>query len=151
MFENLKSLRESNNLKQSDVAIILKITQQTYSKYETNEKTIPLNHLNTLSNYYNVSLDYLVGFSHNKSSYDFAKIKTLDKEKILNNIKYVREKNNLSQRTFAKRMRVSNCTISKLEHGEVNLTILVALELCKNFNVSLDWLVGKSKKEFISL
>ncbi len=57
----LRDLREDNDLKQSDIAVILKTTQQHYSQYETGEHEIPLRVLMTLADYYHVSLDYLTG------------------------------------------------------------------------------------------
>ncbi len=37
----LRELRENNNLKQIDIAKLLKITQQHYSKYELGRRIIP--------------------------------------------------------------------------------------------------------------
>ena len=61
-FQKLIELREDFNLKQKDIAKILNITQQTYSLWENGSKIIPLKHLNSLCNYYNVSMDYMLGF-----------------------------------------------------------------------------------------
>lgn len=59
--ELIKELREDRDLKQSDVAKILGIVQQTYSNYETGQCDLPVRHLITLSEYYHVSSDYLLG------------------------------------------------------------------------------------------
>lgn len=57
----LKELRLQNNLTQKDIAKEIDTTQFTYSNYE-NEKTEPsIKILCKLADYYNVSLDYLVG------------------------------------------------------------------------------------------
>ena len=61
--EKLKELREDNNLNQSEIAKILKIDNSVYAKYEKEYEIIPLKHLNTLCNYFNVSLDYIFSFS----------------------------------------------------------------------------------------
>ena len=62
-FQKLIELREDFNLKQKDIAKLLNITQQTYSLWENGSKIIPLKHLNSLCNYYNVSMDYMLGRS----------------------------------------------------------------------------------------
>lgn len=62
----LKDLREDMDLKQKEVADIIKTTQQQYSKYELGLRLIPLDKLIKLANYYNVSLDYIVGRSNIK-------------------------------------------------------------------------------------
>ena len=65
----LKDLREDKDLKQSDIAKILKTTQQQYSKYETNERYIPIYHLETLALFYNTSIDYIIGLTNIKEPY----------------------------------------------------------------------------------
>ena len=62
-FKRLKDLREDNDIFQKDVAKLLGISQQYYSEYENGKRTIPIQHLITLANYYNTSIDYIVGLS----------------------------------------------------------------------------------------
>ena len=57
----LKDLREDNDLTQKKLAEQLHIKQNTYSQYENGQRQIPLDILIKLANYYNVTLDYLVG------------------------------------------------------------------------------------------
>ena len=59
----LRELRESHDLKQSDIALVLNTTQQVYSRYETGINELPLRHLVTLCRFYNVSADYLLGLN----------------------------------------------------------------------------------------
>lgn len=64
----LKVLRTSKNLKQNEVAKILNLSQGNYSRYE-NETLIPTTEtLIALSNFYEVSIDYILGLD--KSSED---------------------------------------------------------------------------------
>lgn len=65
-FKRLKDLREDRDLLQKDVAKFLDISQQYYSQYELGKYTMPVEHLIKLSDFYNVSLDYLVGKSNDK-------------------------------------------------------------------------------------
>ncbi len=59
----LRDLREDRDLKQSDIAEILNISQQYYQCYESGKNEIPTRHLMTLAKFYNVSIDYIVGLS----------------------------------------------------------------------------------------
>ena len=61
--ELLRELRESRDLKHSDIASILGTTQQVYSRYETGVNELPLRHLVTLCSFYHVSADYLLGLN----------------------------------------------------------------------------------------
>ena len=66
MILRLKDMREDNDLTQAQVAKILMCDQSLYSKYERGEREIPLRLLVILAEYYNVSLDYLVGRTNKK-------------------------------------------------------------------------------------
>ena len=65
----IRDLREDNDLTQKDLAKILNCSQQTYSRYETGEITINIDSLIILANFYNSSIDYLVGITNIKESY----------------------------------------------------------------------------------
>lgn len=65
----LKDLREDNDLTQKEVAKMLQTTQQQYSKYEIGIRLIPIDKLEILANFYNTSIDYLLGRTNNKEPY----------------------------------------------------------------------------------
>lgn len=64
--DRLRNLREYHNLKQQTVASYLHISQQTYSRYESGNRELPLCHLVPLAKLYHVSTDYLLGLSVNQ-------------------------------------------------------------------------------------
>ena len=57
----LKELRVSENLSQNEIAKQIGLKQFTYSNYETGVTEPKIQTLIDLADYYNVSLDYLVG------------------------------------------------------------------------------------------
>lgn len=59
----IRDLREDADLTQSHIAAYLMCDQSLYSKYERGEREIPLHLAVKLSQYYKVSLDYLVGLT----------------------------------------------------------------------------------------
>lgn len=61
VIERFRDLREDRDRTQRDIAAILGISQQHYSRYETGEYELPLRHFITLAEYYGVSADYLIG------------------------------------------------------------------------------------------
>lgn len=70
MYENrLRDLREDRDLKQKDLAQLLKVHQTTYSDYELGRLNIPVATLHTLADYYGVSVDYLLGRTMIKAPY----------------------------------------------------------------------------------
>ena len=66
LFENIRNLREDNDKKQIELAEYLNIKQTTYSKYELGKINIPIEVFVKLADYYDVSIDYLVGRSIKK-------------------------------------------------------------------------------------
>ena len=68
-YSRLKEIREDRSLTQSDIAKILKTTQQQYSKYELGIQVLPLEKINILANYYNTSIDYLIGRTDERKPY----------------------------------------------------------------------------------
>ena len=60
--QRLRDARAETDLKQSDLAIILKTTQSYYAQYENGHRKLPIEHLITLCKYYNLSADYMLGF-----------------------------------------------------------------------------------------
>ncbi len=57
----LRSLREDHDLSQTKIATLLNTSQTVYSRYERDERTLPLDLLQTLCIYYNVSADFILG------------------------------------------------------------------------------------------
>lgn len=64
--DRIRELREDNDLSQAQLAEILNTTQQVYSRYEKGVNEIPVRHIITLSRFYNVSCDYILGESDKK-------------------------------------------------------------------------------------
>lgn len=80
----LKEIREDKDLNQIDVAKALGIKQQQYSEYEIGKRLIPINYLYDLAEFYDTSLDYLVGRTDERKPY---------KKSILTNVKLIKKNN----------------------------------------------------------
>ena len=64
-FKNLRGIREDRDIKQKDIAAYLNVSQNTYSQYETGVISLTADVLIKLSDYYNVSIDYLLDRTNN--------------------------------------------------------------------------------------
>ncbi len=69
MYKRIRDLREDNDLNQTQVAKILGMSQTGYSKYETGENDLPTPVLIKLADFYNVSIDYLLGVTDERKRY----------------------------------------------------------------------------------
>ena len=143
--KRLFDLREYKDLSQIKLADYLGITQQTYSLWEKGTKIIPLKHLNNLSNFYEISMDYIVGLTDEKNNSGIIKLTELNKNEIGSRIKKIREDNNLTLRDLAKELNTTSSTISAYETGKKLILTAFAYQICIKYNVSLDWLCGKRK------
>jgi len=92
----LKELREQKRLNQEGLATKINVSQSTISAYEVGERTPDLETLITIANFFNVSIDYLVGRSNVKQNIKqddltseeldhlctYQQLNTTDKEKV---------------------------------------------------------------------
>ena len=64
-FKNLREIREDKDIRQKDIAKYLNVSQNTYSQYETGVISLTAEILIKISDYYNVSIDYLLDRTNN--------------------------------------------------------------------------------------
>lgn len=65
MYQRIRDLREDRDLKQREVAAHLNCSQRVYSNYELGQRDIPTDVLIRLSEFYQVSVDYILGLTPN--------------------------------------------------------------------------------------
>ena len=66
IYENIRNLREDHDKLQIEIAEYLNVKQTTYSKYERGAINVPIEVFIKLADYYDVSIDYLVGRTKSK-------------------------------------------------------------------------------------
>ncbi|MEY8433940.1 helix-turn-helix transcriptional regulator [Lachnospiraceae bacterium 48-42] len=60
-FKRIEDLRIDHDLTQQNVADYLDVQREVYRRYEKGTRTIPIDLLIKLADYYHTSIDYLVG------------------------------------------------------------------------------------------
>ncbi len=73
MYNRIRDLREDRDLRQQDLADYLGCTQVSYSYYELGKRDIPTDILIRIADYYDTSVDYLLGRTDSKSPYPKSK------------------------------------------------------------------------------
>lgn len=69
-YQRIKDVREDSDMKQSELAKELGLSQPSYSRYERGEIEFPFHLIIEIAKYYNVSIDYLAGLTtHSKPLY----------------------------------------------------------------------------------
>ena len=69
MFQRIRDLREDRDLTQKEISQHLMCDQSLYSKYEREERPLPLEIAIKLAKFHDVSLDYLTGITNIKTPY----------------------------------------------------------------------------------
>ena len=59
--ERLRVIRTKKGYSQMDIAEVLDMQQQQYSRYETGQNEIPVRHIIMLCKFYSISADWLLG------------------------------------------------------------------------------------------
>ena len=73
----IREIREDKDLTQKQISKVIGCTQQTYSRYETKEITIDIFNLVKLAEFYNTSVDYLLGLTDEIKPYPRIKNKII--------------------------------------------------------------------------
>ena len=68
-YERIRNLREDKDMTQTQIANLLHISQRTYSRYENDERAIPIEILSQLADIHNTSVDYLINRTNIKKPY----------------------------------------------------------------------------------
>lgn len=68
-FQRLRDLREDMDMSQKQISEIIGIQQTVYSRYERGFRTIPIEHLLALADFYDTSTDYILGRTLIKKPY----------------------------------------------------------------------------------
>lgn len=74
MYNRIRELREDRDFNQTIIAKYLNMSQTGYSKYETGENDVPTHILIMLSDFYNTSIDYILGRTDTIKPYPRKKV-----------------------------------------------------------------------------
>ena len=140
--ERLKYIRETYDVTQSELGKILHVSKYSICHYEKNNRDIPLRKLALMADYFDLSIDYILGFTFIKKYEDLKKGISLHITK--ERIKAVCEEQHLTNVALAKKINTTESCIRKYKTGQTLILTSFALELYYKYNYSLDWLLGKT-------
>lgn len=142
-FCRLRDIREDNDINQVRMAEILGVNRSTYSLWELGINIIPLNYLAFFADYFNYSIDYVLGLTNVRRKNNL--IKGFDLKILGNNLKEVRIKNSLSQEDMARILNLTQPCITKYEKGLICISTSNIYKFSKEFKISISKLCGKEK------
>lgn len=146
-FKRIHDLRVDNDLRQKDISMMLKANINTYPHWESGMYEIPMEMVDKLSKFYNCTIDYLTGLSNEKRCFT----KEFNSEEIFIRLKRLRKENHLSQVEIGNRLGFGQMNYSRYERGQVLIPFSKLYLIAKKFNVSLDYLMGKTDDKNIKI
>lgn len=147
--EIMKDVRFEYDIKQKEIANILGIAKSTYNQYEQQYDIIPLKHLLTFSNHFNLSIDYLLGLT-NKRQYDDIKYE-IDLKVSGQRLRKSRREHNLKQIDLAKKLHITNSILSHYEKGKFLISTATLYSLSKLYNISADYLLNRTDNKYLDI
>ncbi len=141
---NLKYCREELEMTQEELGYVFGVSKNTVSGWENAHDTMPFNKLIKFCNLYGYSLDYVCGLSRKNTKYEKINV---NKQMIGKKLKELRTKLNLSQQALADDCNFSQSTYSTYENGKFLINSITIYTICKTYNVSMDYLVGRTNNK----
>ena len=91
---------------------------------------------------YNI-MDYVMDLSNIRCYKDYNE--NINKVVVGNRLKEIRDAKNLTQEKLADLLNTSHSTLSSYENGKTMLLTAFAYQIATTYNISVDWLYGKTK------
>ena len=139
--KKLEILRNRIGLTQNEAGKLINLDSGTYSHYEKEDLIIPLKHLLTLCNYFDVSLDYIFSFNNIKQYNNINK--DIDLNIVGKRLKDFRLELKKSQAGFSMLFNTSRSSLSGYEIGDFLISTSLLYDICKKYNISADYLLGR--------
>lgn len=138
----LKDLRLQHGLSLRRLGDLTGISHTQLSRIERGEQDINGKIAVILANFFDVSIDYLVGFSDDEPAIPRSFSHTA-----IERLTTLRKQQCLSARKLGESTGISQTKINKIERGEQKISTPQAVSLADYFNVSVDYLLGYSSDE----
>lgn len=140
--EIIKNIRIDNDIKQYELAKELGILPKAYNMYENGYRNIPIDKLDNILIKFNISLDYILELSKEKT---YKNLNSINLKLIPINIKKIRKEKEISQKEMAEIIGCSQQAMSEYETGKLIIPIDLLKIFCLKNNVSADYITGKTK------
>ena len=143
----IKELIDDNDTSVNEIAKLVERDHSTISGWIHNYNDPRIEQLNIIANYFNVSLDYLLGLTNIRQYEDNSK--EINKEILTLRLNKLREKSKLTREQFANQLGIARTTWVEYEQGHNIIRALFLYDLAKKHKISVDYLLGKRNKKYI--
>jgi transcriptional regulator with XRE-family HTH domain len=136
--KQLKELRKRKNITQKELAKVIGVTTGTISHYESRFKNPRYDNLVKISEYFNVTTDFLNGYETKDQEEHQKDIIEIFAEKL----KRLRVQRGFSQKELSKKLDIKNSTFYRYESGRHMPSLEILGDICKKLNVTPNYFLG---------
>lgn len=141
----IKELIDDNDTSVNEIAKLVDRDHSTISGWIHNYNDPRIEQLNIIANYFNVSLDYLLGLTNIRQYDDNSK--EINNEILTFRLNELRESSKLTREQFANQLGIARTTWVEYEQGHNIIRAAFLYQLSKNYKISIDYLLGKRKNK----
>lgn len=138
--ETIRSLRNTNDMTQKELADKLSISPSTIGMYEQNRREPDLDTLSKIANVFNVTIDYLVETEKSNET-DLPNM-------IGKQLKLLRETKHKNQQEVCCALNIEQSTLVNYENDKRIPKVDILIKLANYYNVSVDYLLGLKNTAF---
>lgn len=145
--ERLKYIRETYDVSQEELGSVLDVSKSSISHYENNDYIIPMRKLCAISDYLDLSIDYIFDFTNLKRYEDMKK--EINLKLVGSRLSEICHDQKFSNVALAKELNTTESNIRKYRTGQTLILTAFALQLSEKYSYSMDWIVGKSNHKYV--
>ena len=144
--ERMRYIRETYDASQKEIAEYLGVSKSSICHYEKNNRDIPLKSLAKFADYFNFSIDYVLGFTSIKNYSDKSNISL---KKTAKRIEEICLENKWTNVKMAKELNTCESSIRNYKRGTYIILLSFAIQLHYKYNYSIDWIIGRTDNKYI--
>lgn len=139
-----KEERKKKNLTQQGLASLFHLDKSSISRYENGHQVPEMETLIKLSNFFEVSIDYLLGKTDNRNSDTDLEVSVGDN--FGKRLKQLMDSRNISAMKLSEDLNIHRGSLSNWETGKRKPDSEMLLKIANYFDVSVDYLLGNENK-----
>lgn len=139
----IKEIRNELNKSQAEMAELLNVSRSSYAMWESGNDIIPIKRLIQFCEIFDISMNYVLGITGD----NYFNNTKFNVETSGERIKQFRISNKLTQEKLAIILNTNKAVICGYEKGRNLIATPFLYTICKEFNVSADYLLGRIEKE----
>lgn len=146
-----REIRDEYELKQAEIAEKMNISRGAYANIESEIANIKLKDFLVYCNEMNFTMDYVSNLDNLNRMLFIKKIDLIDKKILSERLSILEKENHKQAKDIAKELGIHKSTYSHYKNPNSSNMIqtLMLKQLARDYDYSMDWLVGRSNQKYI--